>query len=246
MNHLRKIILPTGPMGRWNMNDERETTPKIDIGEFKELINIPEVGQFMSQAFREAKEKFKDQVNRYLEKSKTELEQKVSDPSSLQENWEITKSYPFELKRVENPQADGSYKWAPEDFKFKERTDFVESIFRELLKKIDDYESNPQKSHRLFFMVPYERPFEIRFIKYTDDNVTGFVKELEKDKEEYVTKEKGTIRIAAKYPHLGKEELYKKIIQLMEENEGARKHFFLYYLMVEKVKNLVSPGILKS
>jgi hypothetical protein len=152
-----------------------------------------------------------------------------------QENLVINKSYEFELNRVEDPQTGEGKQWVIAKFKFKDRTDIVENIFPGFLKKIDEYESNPQKSCTLFFKSLSERAFEIRFVKNSDDMVTGFVKELENIKEEYVKKEKkGMVKVSAQYKPESKDEMYKKIFQMMEDNEEARQDIFFYYLMVEK------------
>jgi hypothetical protein len=149
-------------------------------------------------------------------------------------DWAINKSYHFELTRVENPQIEGGYEWVIGEFKFKEKKDIVENIFPDFFKKLDEYEPNPQKSHMSFIKSPSERSFEIRFVKNTTDKVTGFVKELERIKEEFVIKEKNSmVKVAAKYPEENKDEMHKKILQLMEENKEARQDIFFYYLMVQ-------------
>lgn len=209
------------------MNDQ-----KI-MQEINELMNITEVKAFFSRALEEAKKEFKNQIKQYRD-FKNKAEEKKEEASLAFQSELPNKSYFFELNRIEGEESMGKGKWEVGKFKIDSGKDIVQVIVSEFIKEADTYESIPQEIQTARILSPEGKLFEINFMKNTDNRVIGFVKEVKKEKEEYVLNgDGGMVKIKTKYQDLDKEEMYKKIFQLMEENPEAREDIFFYYLMAQ-------------
>jgi hypothetical protein len=207
---------------------------QISIKEIEELVKIPEIEKFLLKAMEQAKEKFQDQIRQH---------QDLVVPT-FKNGKSKDKSYFFALNRIQDPDSKIGHKWELEEFKLKSQPqqEIVDEILSQFIKKVDFYEVLPQQMQNQNFSSPIlKKSFNITFMKNKENRVNGYVEEIsedKQDKEEFVLKDKGgMVKISVEDPGFYKEEMHKKIIQLMEEDEVVRDDIIFYYLMVQKSRS---------
>lgn len=206
------------------MPQEQDRAKKIE--EINKLINIPGVEEFFFQALAEAKEKFKEKIDNYQKEKGT--------IPSFKNGLGKDKSYFFELNRVGTPGNKKNYKWVLGKFQLKSRTDLVEMIFSQFIAGIDKYDTMPGKFLSKTVKSPSaDKSFEIDFVKNSDHRVVGFVREKERQD---VEDTKRMIKVPTRYNEADKQEMYRQIFQLMEDDPEAREDIFYYYLMVQNAR----------
>ena len=209
---------------------------KEKIEEIGELIAIPEVKEFFLNALIEAKEKFKDQIQR-LRKTKKKLneekEQEVAPPGLNELSTD--KSYFFDIIRTDDPGSDG-HRWVVEKFKFKDKPDVVSFIFSDFIKKIDQLEIEPQQIKTYDMHSAVGDSFKINFTKSSDTHVGGFVKKIAPHEVKQRMENSKVIKLSREYEGMDDEEMYQKIIQLMRENAEVQEDIFFYYHLAQLSK----------
>lgn len=196
----------------------------------KEIESLPEISgidQFLSNAIKEAKMKFKAEIEKYS------FKRYPSFKDGLDEN----KSYFFELNRSNDSNNKGVDQWELGKFKLKDKPDIVRMIVFEFSKKVNDYETSPGLIQKDTLPSPYGgKSFEISFIK-EKERVAGFVKVAEEEAQEETREEdekNSMIRVPTNYQNLNREEIYEKIFQMMEESSKIREDIFFYFYMLQK------------
>ena len=206
------------------------------IEEIGELISIPEVKEFFLSALIEAKEKFKDQIQRYRETKKKLEEEKKQEviPHGLND-LPTDKSYFFDIIRTDAPGSDGQ-RWVVDKFKFKDKPGIVKFIFSDFIKKIDQLEIDPQQITTYDVHSAAGGSFRINFTKSSDTYVGGFIKKIPPREAKQGMGNSKVIKLSRGYEGMDDEEMYKKIIQLMRENPKVREDIFFYYHMAQLSK----------
>jgi hypothetical protein len=160
------------------------------IEEIAALSKIPEIEEHFSQVLLKAKQKFKskirdfyrlnDNIESEISKKKPE-EKKEKGIPELSKAFEKSKTYFFELTRVEDPGKEPGFKWQLGKFKLKTKDDgkVVSIIFDDFIKNVDHYEVTPQRIKDEIVNVPsLDKKFQISFTKSSPTRVVGFVKEV--------------------------------------------------------------------
>ena len=209
---------------------------KEKIEDIKELIAIPEVKEFFLNALIEAKEKFKDQIQRYREtkkKLKKKKEQEVAPPGLNELSTD--KSYFFDIIRTNAPGSD-RHRWVVQKFKFKDKPDIASFIFSDFIKKIDQLEIEPQQIKTYDMHSAAGGSFRINYTKSSDTHVGGFVKKSPPHEVKQVMGNSKIIKLSRDNEGMDDEEMYQKIIQLMREDPQVREDLILYYHMAQLSK----------
>jgi hypothetical protein len=212
-----------GDTGRYKL------VKQIDI-----LTQIPEIEEFFSKALEEVKQKHWNIIDQFLSlKSGTDAKEKVEVSSSLSKS----KSYFFEVSRVEKRGADPGHTWNLEKCKLQADENIVNAIFSGFLKKLDDYEIAPAKIQTEIVKLPESsRAFQINFTKSSDTRVVGFVKEIEKEEEvredDFVLQDNiNLLKVNNGSLQMDTQEIYSRVVQVLQKYPNFTRYIYLYYLL---------------
>jgi len=159
------------------------------IEEIAELSKIPGIEDYFLRALFEAKQIFKDKIREFYrlkdnfesESSKEKPEEvKAEMIPELSKAFEKSKTYFFELTRIEDQETKSGFRWELGKFKLKNKADgkVVDIIFDDFIKNVDQYEVTPQRIQDEIVDVPsFDKKFQISFTKSSTTRVVGFVKE---------------------------------------------------------------------
>lgn len=159
------------------------------IEKIAELSKIPEIEEYFSQALLKAKQIFEDKIREFYrlndniegESSKDKAEEmKKEGIPELSKAFEKSKTYFFELTRIEDHQAESGFKWELGKFKLKNKADgkIVNIIFDDFIKNVDQYEVTPKRIQDKIVEVPsLDKKLQINFTKSSPTRIVGFVKE---------------------------------------------------------------------
>jgi hypothetical protein len=172
-------------------------TARIDmVEEIAQLALIPEVREYFQGALTTAMDKFKERINEYrniklnVEKESKEKTVSKEDLPELPEPLKKSKTYFFELSRVDDSES-GFSRWEVGKFKMNVGGNVVNMIFNEFIGKIDKYETAPTRIQtEIVYSLPLDKYFQISFTKSSDTRVVGFVKKADKEKVELLEQEK--------------------------------------------------------
>ena len=234
---------PKGKKMVKTMNDSKydnENDPGNDseiagmMREIRELLHDPGVKKRFSEVLRQAKQE--------LKKPGEKKEDKIPDS---QDTVQRSKSYFFELNKIKEPGFDLSSRWELGSLKLKAGKKIVEEIFSQLRKKIDDCEVAPNKIQSEIVKLPAQDTlFQINFTKSSEKKVSGFIKEIGKDRKAigedtdgFVVKNNiNMLKLATKAKNLDKDDMYARIKQAMKKNPDVIEDIFFYLLMTQKIK----------
>lgn len=180
------------------------------IKELRDLLHIPEVEAYISNALEEARRKYAEEIEEYLN-SKQDIDKQIG--KRLLKN----KSYFFEAKRVVDENSES--KWVLTDLKLEADKATIDMIFSEFLEDLDKTETNPKGFQKETFIPPSQnKVFEIYFIKGSDSHVSGFFKILEED---FIVRNNANMVTLNNHAskNLGKEAL----MRLIDENDEFSK-----------------------
>jgi hypothetical protein len=182
-------------------------TARIEmIEEIAELSKIPEINDHFSQLLSDVKKKFQVKIKEYYRlqeninsgasKDKPE-EMKEEAIPELAKAFEKSKTYFFELTRIDDPERESGFRWDLGKFKLKYNLKIVDLIFNDFVEEVERYKVAPQRIQDKIVDVPsLDKKFQISFTKSSPNRVVGFVKEAkivdekpgEKEKEEKAKK----------------------------------------------------------
>jgi hypothetical protein len=165
------------------------------IEEIATLSKIPEIKEHFSQALLKAKKIFKNKIREFYRlNDNTEGEPSKDKPEKmkgevvheLSKAFEKSKTYFFELTRIDEPGTESGFRWELGKFKLKTKDDgkFVDLIFNDFIEKVDQYKVTPQQIKDEIVEVPsLDKKFQISFTKSSPTRVVGFVKEAKSTEE---------------------------------------------------------------
>ncbi|NIM17364.1 MAG: hypothetical protein GTO45_35610 [Candidatus Aminicenantes bacterium] len=158
------------------------------VEEIAQLAFIPEIQEYFRGALTTAKSQFRDKINEYRNiqlnlgkesKGKEKTESKEDLPE-LPEPLKKSKTYFFELSRVEDSQS-GSPRWEVGKFKLQANEKTVNMIFSDFIREVDEYEIAPHRiQENTVYSPPLDKWFQTKFTKSSHTRVVVFVKEVEK------------------------------------------------------------------
>lgn len=200
---------------------------KQKLLELHELLEVPAVQAFFLDQLDTVKRKFEEDI--------CEFKRSVDGTPSFRDGFSVDKSYFFELNRCNDPDSETGYKWELKQFKLKAKPETTEMIFSGFIKRLDRYETAPgliqKKTVKSGEM---NKAYEINFMK-SAERVVGFVRVIELDPEDMLKKNSSRmIRVATNYQNVDKEEMYRRIINVMKEDPEVRDDIFFYFHMLQK------------
>ena len=161
---------------------DRETKKHKIIEEIERILEIPEIHDYFYRAVLEARHIFKDKIEDYRHqevKNKTgekKGEEVPDHPHSLKRS----KTYSFEMNKVEDPGSDTGFMWILEKCKFPTDEEAIQMVFNDFMKVVDEYEVAPHRIQvELVEFPPQGKIFHIRFTKSSSTRVIGFMKEVQ-------------------------------------------------------------------
>lgn len=167
--------------------EEKKSTPSYDtstkiIEEIQGLLKIPEIREYFFRALLEVRNIFKDEIEDYQHKEvknksdENKVEEVPDHPHSLKRS----KTYFFEMNKVEDPGSDTGFMWILEKCKFPTDEEAIQMVFNHFKKVVDEYEVAPHRIQvELVEFPPQGKIFHIRFTKSSPTRIVGFVKEAE-------------------------------------------------------------------
>lgn len=206
----------------------------IDIQEFQDLLEIPDVAEFLLDKIHEAQERFGPQINSHRkqkEKVVNESESVVSAPDMIK-----GRNYFFEIQRQPNNSSGSRVEWRIIEFKLKDRQDLVNVIFTPFIEQIEEYEVLPSLIQKETVTAEnLKSVFEISFMK-GKDRVVGYVKEVERSQKKERKSERNPhlIKVSTRYENVDQEEMRDKIIQLINDDPDILEEMFFYFYAVPK------------
>lgn len=213
---------------------------KKTIQGISELLEIPEIMKYFSQALNDAKKEFKDQIERYKKKSK---EVRSGASKSVGETSKEI-SYFFELLRVTSPRAGTGHTWQLRNLKLPVDNIIKDKIFSDFKEKIDQYPTSNEYHKELVDLTEFGKTFKIIFAKSSNTRVVGFIKEVEEakkksknGKEDFVLEDNtDVIKVRRNKSGWSKEEMRGKIIEFMDENPRAIEELFFSFALRKQNK----------
>lgn len=204
------------------------------LSEIETLIQFDTAREIFAEALNKAREKVR-------EFNRTEYADEI--PSMLKDLSQ-SKSFFFQFNRLpDSVDSSGKYKWQIENFKLADKKDLVNHIFSDFLGKIDEYPVDPgQIQLHPGGISLLDKTFEIQFMKTSEDRVRGFVKEIEKEKDDdfVIVNNEKLLMLDNRGFKAGKEELYARIFQLLEEHPEQLEDVFFSILMLLNRRTHVS------
>lgn len=220
--------------------DKSRQREKLNLQEIAELAQIPEVENFLVRAVEDAKEQFKDEIERY---------RKIVLPT-FSDGVSKDKSFFFEMTRVDDPTNEAGFRWELGKFRLQPH---IAAILEQFAQEVENSPVIPQQQQeKILKSLTTEKNFKVTFMKNDDSRVVGFIEEMAEEEKEktlipmnqlkeegFLIKEtQGTIKLnISKIPSpVFKEEIYRKILDLMEKDDKARNDIIFYYSMVQRSK----------
>jgi hypothetical protein len=176
-------------------------TARIEmIEEIAELSKIPDIKDHFSQVLSDVKQEFQGKIKEYYR-----LQENINSGSSkdkpeemkeevfpeLSKAFEKSKTYFFELTRIDDPERESGFRWELGKFKLKYNVKIVDLIFNDFVEEVERYKVAPQRIQDKIVDVPsLEKKFQISFTKSSPTRVVGFVKEAKIGDEKQGEKEK--------------------------------------------------------
>jgi len=169
-------------------SEEKKSTPSYDtstkiIEEIEGLLKIPEIREYFYRAVLEVRNIFKDEIEDYQPKEVKNKsgENKVGKVPDHPHSLKGSKTYFFEMNKVEDPGSDTGFKWILEKCKFPTDGEAIYTLFNDFINKVDGYEIAPQRiQDELVHLQHQDKWVNIRFTKSSSNRVIGFMKEVQK------------------------------------------------------------------
>lgn len=196
------------------------------LREVGELAHVPEIGEHVSKALSEAKQKFGNKISEYRN-LKSKLEDELGE--KIENGDKKSKSYFFEMTRVKDSGSD--CKWELGDFKLNVKGKVLTMIFSKLIANLEDYQVAPDKIQVEDDYSPLlDKWFKIYFTKNREDRIVGFVKIIE---DKFVIKENSSMLTVNTKSYFQKE----RALRLIEENADVSEDIYFYASLIGQQKN---------